>query len=53
MEYAYMVRHYHDEVGVPFRDHLYVPEPHPVTGIMFCEREDEAHVLKVSYTYFQ
>jgi len=28
--------------GVPFKDHLYVPEVHPVTGLGFCEREDEA-----------
>ena len=26
---------------------LYVPELHPETGEAFCEREDEAHVLKV------
>lgn len=36
-----------EEKGVPFRTHLYVPEVHPVTGEAFCEREDEAHVLKV------
>jgi hypothetical protein len=29
--------------------HLYVPEVHPVTKITFCEREDEAHVLKVFF----
>ena len=33
--------------GVPFRSHLHVPEVHPLTGMMFCEREDEGHVLKV------
>lgn len=32
---------------VPFKDHLYVPEVHPVTGMQFCEREDEGHVFKV------
>ena len=41
--------------GVPFQTHLYVPEVHPVTKMAFCEREDEAHVLKVcncpSYMY--
>ena len=45
--------HYHHEIlkweskGVPFRSHLYVPEHHPLTGMPFHEREDEAHVLKV------
>lgn len=33
--------------GVPFRSHLHVPEDHPLTGYMFCEREDEGHVFKV------
>ena len=33
--------------GVPFKDHLYVPEVHPVTGVGFCEREDDGHVFKV------
>ncbi|XP_065911420.1 uncharacterized protein [Dysidea avara] len=32
--------------GVPFKEHLYVPEIHPKTGLGFCEREDEGHVLK-------
>ena len=26
---------------------LYVPEIHPVTGVGFCEREDDGHVFKV------
>ena len=29
-------------------EHLYVPEVHPATQMMFCEREDEGHVFKVS-----
>ena len=33
--------------GVPFKQHLYVPEVHPRTGSEFHEREDEAHVFKV------
>jgi len=33
--------------GVPFNKHLYVPEIHPITGMEFCEREDEGHVFKV------
>ena len=41
--------------GVPFQIHPYVPEVHPVTKTAFCEREDEAHILKVcnfpSYMY--
>ena len=32
---------------MPFKDHLYVPEVHPLTGAGFCEREDEGHVFKV------
>ena len=36
--------------GVPFQMHLYVPEVHPVTKMTFCEREDEAHVLKVGFS---
>ena len=26
---------------------MYVPEVHPVTGIEFCEWEDEGHIFKV------
>lgn len=33
--------------GVPFKDHLYVPEVHPITGVEFCEWEDDGHVFKV------
>ena len=29
------------------RCYLYVPEVHPDTGTVLCEREDEGHVLKV------
>ena len=47
LEYLYRVRFYHDEEGVPFRTHAYVPEIHPATGHFFCEREDEEHVFKV------
>lgn len=47
MEYSYRVRHYNDIDGIPFRKHAYVPEIHPDTGSVFCEREDEAHVFKV------
>lgn len=32
---------------VSFHQHIYVPETHPVTGMPFHEREDEAHVFKV------
>lgn len=46
-EFSYQIRKY-DEQGIPFRTHLYVPEVHPVTGTTFYEREDEAHVLRVS-----
>ena len=50
MEYQYRICYYHDEKGVPFRTHLYVPEAHPDTGQGFREREDEGHVFKV-YAY--
>jgi len=46
LEYKYQVDLWQSK-DVPFRDHLYVPEVHPDTGLGFCEREDEGHVLKV------
>lgn len=46
-EFTYIVNEWHRK-GIPFRDHLYVPEVHPDTGVEFCEREDEGHVFKVS-----
>lgn len=50
MEYQYqvMINNWHAH-SVPFKDHLYVPEVHPDTQMMFCEREDEGHVFKVSH----
>ena len=48
MEYTYQVCCW-DAKGVPFRTHMYVPDIHPVTGTEFHEREDEAHVLKVTF----
>lgn len=38
--------------GVP-NNHLYVPEAHPMTGLGFCEREDEGHVFKVHSSKWQ
>ena len=46
LDSAYQVNLWHSK-GVPFKDCLYVPEIHPHTGMGFCEREDEGHVLKV------
>ena len=46
LEYKYQINHWNSK-GVPFKDHLYVAEVHPVTGIQFCEREDEGHIFKV------
>ena len=46
LEYNYQINHWNSK-GVPFKDHLYVAEVHPVTGIPFCEREDEGHIFKV------
>lgn len=36
-----------DSLGIPFRQHMYVPEVHPQTLATYHEREDEPHVLKV------
>lgn len=47
LEYKYQIE-YWEAKGVPFKSHIYVPENHPLTGMMFMEREDEGHVLKVS-----
>ena len=49
-EYTNIVNEWHRK-GVPFKDHLYVPEIHPNTGVEFCEREDEGHVFKASGSY--
>lgn len=51
LAYKHEVEYWHSH-GVPFKKHLYVPETHPVTGIKFCECEDEGHVFKVSFGYF-
>ena len=50
LEYQFLVRTWEDK-GVPFRSSLHMPESHPVTGTLFCEREDEGHVLKVFNVY--
>lgn len=47
MEYSFQINKW-DREGVPFRTHVHVPEQHPVTKTLFCEREDEGHVFKVS-----
>lgn len=52
LDYHHQVNTWHDK-GVPFKDHLYVSEVHPITGMQFCEREDEGHVFKVSQTLFK
>ena len=51
LDYSYQINHW-NSVGVPFKDHLHVPEVHPLTGVLFCEREDEGHVFKVVITIF-
>ena len=33
--------------GVPFPTYLYMPEINPITNEIFCDREDEADVLKL------
>lgn len=50
LEYAYQVK-YWDNNGVPFRTYMYVPEVHPITKCEFHEREDFAHLLKVSDSF--
>ena len=54
LEYKYKINLWQFK-GVPFKDHMYVPEVHPVTGPEFCEREDEGHIFKVNvwlYKYY-
>ena len=46
LEFQYLVECW-EKKGVPFKSHLHIPEVHPVTNALFCEREDEGHVLKV------
>ena len=46
-EFTYIVNEWHRK-GVPFKDHLYVSEIHPDTGVEFCEQEDKGHVFKIS-----
>ena len=48
--FTHEVNQWHSK-GVTFKDHLYVPEIHPVTKMQFCEREDEGHVFKVTSTF--
>ncbi|XP_065899778.1 uncharacterized protein [Dysidea avara] len=45
LEYTYQINQLSSK-GIPFKEHLYVPEVHPITKVEFCEREDEAHVFK-------
>ena len=51
LEFQYTIQQWVNK-GVNFQQHLYVPEIHPETGDVFCEREDEAHVLKVQFPYY-
>ncbi len=50
MEFTQTIRDY-DQKGVPFTTHLHAPEEHPDTDHTWYEREDPAHVLKVSLLY--
>lgn len=50
LDFTYQVNLWQSK-GVPFKDHLYVPEIHPDTGMEFCEREDEGHVFKVCHLF--
>ena len=33
--------------GIPFREHLHVPEVSKYTGQVLCNRENEGHIFKV------
>ena len=46
LEFKYQILEW-ERKGVPFSQHLYVPEIHPVTKQVYFEMEDEPHVLKV------
>jgi len=45
--YAYIIKSF-EAKGVMFRMYMYVPENHPETNEVFYEREDEAHLIKVT-----
>lgn len=47
LEYKYQIETW-EKKGVPFKSHICVPENHPLTDVVFMEREDEGHVLKVT-----
>ena len=47
MEFAHEILSWESK-GVQFHTYLYVPEVHPETHTVFCEREDEAHVLEIN-----
>ena len=49
LDYRHQVNYWHAQ-GVPFKNHLYVPEIHPETGMGFCEREDEVMFLRYMHT---
>ena len=40
LDYTYQINHW-DSLGVPFKTLLHVPERHPDTDSVLCEREDD------------
>ena len=44
LEFQYEILEW-EKKGIPFRSHVYVPEVHPLTGVPFLERKDEAHLF--------
>ena len=46
LEYKHQIE-YWEMKEIPFKSHIQVPKVHPLTGLMFCEHEDEYYVLKV------
>ena len=40
VEFRYLVECW-EKKGVPFKSHLHIPEVHPVTNTLFCERDED------------
>ena len=47
LEFQYSVESWEEEFHF---SHLHISEVHPMTNILFCEREDEGHVVKIDCT---
>ena len=47
VEYTHQINLLHSQAR-PFKDHLYVPEIHLITGVEFCECKDDGHLFQVA-----